>query len=333
MLPDLKCVYPDETGQLGQHSLPDWAKFLIGLGAEAWKHASKKESGVRIALSLPTLSYASPLVAFGAVMTAMESVVHESVDAQFDTLAAMNGAKVALKVKKRGRLREIFGIIQGSVLMGADEYIKVLTKESDKPNAKVASASQLVPKEALDTIRLIDQATEINLGKEQVGYSLARNARFVSELLSNKAKATLYEKENPGIVIMDIKNRFIGECLEENFSVGNLTTGCLADILRPNCMPQYENTFTTTFQPSSGKEVFSDPASPWPLMILCGAAAVIRNFDNRHAHCIIGLLNRCDRENTSAEEAVNQSYSQRRGEIHLDVGSRSEAIKTTGFLR
>ena len=194
--------------------IPNWASSLVNLGK--WGIQSPDPQRHFIALSLPSLNYASSLVCLGAILKAVKSFdedENENHDDE-DLVEFYNryvGKDCTFTLDRNGEVFECQGKIEGKeVLSEDDKRLKVLIRKT-----KLASLYEFLDEGDLSTLRLVDSNQPIRPRKRR--RNRISNSKFISTLLDSRSKDLLHKNFDSGIAVMDIKKRFLTNSEDEIF--------------------------------------------------------------------------------------------------------------------
>lgn len=295
-----------------------------------WGIQSPDQQRHFLALSLPSLNYASSLVCLGAILEAVKSCDEDdtSDDDLVDFYDRYSGKDCTFTLDRNGEVFECQGMIEGKeVLQEDDKRLKVLIRKTRR-----GSLYEFLDEVDLSTLRLVDSDLPIRPRKRR--RNRISNSRFISALLDNRSKDLLHKNFDSGIAVMDIKKRFLANSEEEIF-FGNSdegAKGCLADIVNPNCLYKYRHSKITSFYCPTRKDgLVPDKEKPWELVILSGSRPVIRNFGTINSRCTVALLDRTERNNSSAEEHVLEQFYSRTNSVDIPAGFIPSSMNALAF--
>jgi|GEM_PF-4241390 len=313
-------------------TLPEWADDLIKIGIKSW-HSRETGSQIVIGLSLPTIDYASSLVAFGAVKEAIKSDIStgDKSGLSFEALCGMLGASVEFKHIVKGRRGPKIVSCKG-ILDSVDEYMGRQRLEVRFRVTKSMIETKAFHAEDVGDISLIaEHITDAELTGGGTILGRANSRLFVSGLLNSKELNQLYSVSRTGILLVENKRRFSEEILACSFASGN-EKGCLGEIVRPDCIYQYEHSAKASFFSSASKITLQNIATQPIIAILGGSRAVIRNLKHSKAQCTIALLDRNESNCSEAEEMLNNQFKSRVGDFEIDgVSANNHLTRMIAF--
>ena len=248
----------------------------------------------------------------------------------FKTLAGMVDTKVSILYPKGENFYTRTGVIKGMEKTEGTEHLEIQIQKNDSKTKTLLLSPSKVNRISI----LNNQGINVNSSDTKVPVKL--NIKFLSSIFRDSGGLNSFIKSNPNIVIVDKKNRFDDACQETEFyateqSPAGLCKGYLADILMPDCIPEYKKAFKASFLSSTNTKIKPPAGSPWRIMILCGAQAVLRHAGITPSYCTIALLDRSERNYGDAEDHILQQYYNRSDDLDLPMSEIPKSVKYNAF--
>lgn len=231
---------------IDKHTLPKWALGLVRAGELISRNAKEKaDRKLTVALCLPRVDYAGAFLGLGIMKAFCDS---DKTDSEQQRLNQLVGKWVSFE----GPRKTVVGILEhreGSKEFSIREYSKIPKEESMTEEAwrnfqppKVTKAwTVLMPKQyskVHPTGRTFNE--ERRVGTNQIASVVSQNHSVtkLSKLLAANFAEAYPETTKTPFCIIGNKSRIHNELIERIFE--NDTT-CLAEILRPGCIPKYSD--------------------------------------------------------------------------------------------
>lgn len=314
----------------GDHpsAMPPWARFLLNLGS-AYGNWDPDKSAVTV-LSLPTLSFAAPLLVAGAVLSTMirTPIEEKSPETKFAELCKKPGLPVSFTVTLQdGRVVMKTGVTAGSGFWKQRPNLKI-TYYEDKNGSP---HSRNIYLEDISSVHELAVET-VDLNHRQRGITVAANNSFLDALLGDQRAAELTTTSLPTCVVVSNKSAFLEECELQTFvETDSGTPGALIDLIRPDAIPRYTSTCRTLLLPAAAGTLPEEETSA-RVLILVGNKASIRHALVKKFPFTILLLDRTERDYEAAEDLANNLYSQRSSSFEMSP-SPSATIRLMAFHR
>lgn len=299
-----------ETMRLG-----GWAPFLADLGAAVARHAVMR-GPLRIAVALPTRSYASAFVALGVGEQVRALKPQASASAHFAMLA---------NLPKGTRVRRIVGpelvprTVHGVTTDRAEPYLVL----SGGP------AREFLPARACLGVQPMEVGADFTRRRK-----LIANPGFVRTVLSATDLGRFAGSTSADVVIVGPIAKLRREMVDTELvalSGAASEEGCLNDLLRCDAFASNSNDHDRTVVVSSTSE--SSPPQDATVVVFDGSVGFLR----KRARCAnsswIVLLDRRSASAVAAADAFNNALARSRGPVSLDLKlSVPPGIELAGFV-
>jgi len=287
--------------------LPSAYQFLVDVGRIVGTRSGRGTPRIRVAISLPILSFSAVFVALGVVVTSVEQPVpKEVVDWYFDRLCSLErGTELVLRQRNRA-LRAVY---DGWVKVAGESRVRVRVE-----NADGYRRWELLNKQQALCLEIRGTHQSSNLPARQKGRSLDKPSNLLKAMVGPAALNEVLHRGVPHCSVIGTKSRFNEEVdgirlRSKSAHVG----GKPRDVIRVRESPDQTASYSTVlFSSRSSTEPPSMDTMRAITTVFDGATGFLtwRHYW-RSANWII-LLDRTESRYWDAVEVVNQEYVQYR---------------------
>jgi hypothetical protein len=270
--------------------IPSWAKFHTKLGQQVYTHATKETPVIRLALALPTRSYAAAFVGLGAVLASLDS------SSDITSLLANLPSGTAVTVKQGDRnLKGIFlGVEEHD---GGLRYIVQIARHG----------INRYPQSYAKHIQPHDQR-EVKFRNQQRGRKIAADD-FLSHLLGEDEAWYFRQSTQCSSLVVTQKVLFEEEVSQNCLSVKGheMLQGNLNKLLRVQSSSVTEGYKTAIVAAADDEPSDVDV----PFVIFDGARAFLRHHHFYSHRSWVVLLDRCETSFVDGVAQLQQLYLSR----------------------
>lgn len=305
--------YPDAEGW---RPLPSWAQTFVDLGT--WLTSTRGSQPRVMGMTLPTRSFAAPLVLAGAVLRDA-GATHTSTDpvAHFETLAALpSGTPVTV----RDGSRQKRGLLIGTEVREGKRLIRV---QVEKLHSLGGGLTRSFPPSLATRIEpIVAELSADQLPKSQKGKTLVRRAGFLECLLQGiDSYDYALHSEMHGAVVGNtrvLRHEIFETTLGATAAASSVVhEGKLQDILRARRFQATDQHFRSDVLPALPREGAPDVPSA-PLVVFDGADGFLR-FRHRwpRADWVV-VLDRIARSFDEGVACLVQDWTKRDSDLSSD---------------
>lgn len=298
-----------EAGPLGQllcrtpegwSPLPDWARFMVGIGARVSSFDAARGRLV-VALALPTRAFAAALAGVAAVVSSFE---HDPPgadrSAHFHYLASLApGTPVTLQERN--------SIVQGRLLGAAND------KYDGLPRVTIQLPKEIrhLAANTCGKVQVIDDAGVLKTRQRR----LVRAPRFLSSALPGLDATKLSAITRLDCVIIGAKNVLQYELTTELFAAGPAPQpheGTLQGIVRAHQFGGQNDPYRSMIKSASADADDHALNSPQPPIVIFDGAPAFNNWRSHwHGSNWLVVLDRSSPSLPDGAAAINQAYATR----------------------
>lgn len=289
-------------GRAGWLPLPEWARFMLDVGARA-ATTEPRNGRLVIALSLPARAFSAVLAASAAVTASFRaSPPDEDAAAHFEYLASLpEGTAIA---------HHRANSMQHGRLLGVDldqpDRIPRIRFQTSRGNE-----DRLLPEKLCTEIHVIDERGTLKVHKQK----LVKEPDFVAHALPGVDVAALSAQTRLDCVLVGIQQSLEGELTAREFGAsgdGRTYEGCLQRIVRARDVGGTRDAYRSAVIPASSDDDETPVTASTPRLVIFDGAHAFDSWRFRWPHSNWLVL--IDRGLPSADVGaaiVNQKYATR----------------------
>lgn len=281
--------------------LPYWARFYIELGSAISEYNVEQKRFI-MALSVPTRSFAPPLITFGLIFHRIGLLEQENEHHITRLQSLGEGSPVIFRTGHR----QFKGMYQGIINSCGKKYFLIRDSKSSE---------RAIPFESANKIEILCNK-EVRIPKVQSGRELPPQSPFLQRLLDKRALNKITTESQTDYILLGQLNTLRMEICDFPMGIridtGNIAEGRIQDLVRAKGGQfQSDNLpYRTLVLPSSGK-YSAQNYSNFATLFDSGLGFIKWRSNFKKSNWIV-ILDKMDRNFEPALKEVNEEYIQNR---------------------
>jgi hypothetical protein len=289
------------------HPLPNWAKYLISLGASL---ASARSAKYRIVatISVPTSSFAAAFVSLGRILNEpISEPAASAVEGHFEMLSALPNRTSLIYFNGEALYN---GPFLGLLQQGGQSFIKMA----------IQKGTCMIPK---NRCLLVEAQPEASNGRPNgQGVRLRNPKPFVAPFFTLAEHYRILCNTNRSVIIVGEQNRLREELVQAHFAMPIGTghaEGVLQDLIRVGKFSAGGiGSRASVHARSREHNIKNDPSvTDGELVVLDGAVSHFRWVHEYTSHDTITILSKTEPEYAAAMDSANNRYLTRLDDLSL----------------